>query len=251
MDAAAVEALIKSHVEKERERHNEELAKLRKSNEAADQLARQTAIDQEKAKFTKAGDKRVIQFLLETKNDLLDFQSCIKELQDSSSDPTSSLNEEFLQKCVFYNNKNMRRIAREIESYEIANNSKYGWLTEKLFRQNDVFDKQENSKAWFEIPEPSATTKEGRLKKAEKEAAKISQEREKAQKVETKDTLPSQYIAPRHVASAPAFVQAVPGASPRGNNRGRGQFRGGRGGTSGGVRSKSSVINIKTTYETK
>ena len=252
MDAAAVEALIKTHVEKERERHNEELAKLRKSNEAADQLARQTAIDQEKAKFAKAGDKRVIQFLLETKNDLLDFQSCIKELQDSSSDPTSSLNEEFLQKCVFYNNKHMRRIAREIESYEIANNSKYGWLTEKLFRQNDVFDKQDESrKAWFELPEPSATTKEGRLKKAEKEAAKITQEREKAQKVETKDTLPPQYIAPRHVASAPAFVQAVPGASPRGNNRGRGQFRGGRGGTSGGVRSKSSVINIKTTYESK
>ena len=75
MDAAAVEALIKTHVEKERERHNEELAKLRKSNEAADQLARQAAIDQEKAKFAKAGDKRVIQFLLETKNDLLDFKT--------------------------------------------------------------------------------------------------------------------------------------------------------------------------------
>ena len=147
MDAAAVEALIKTHVEKERERHNEELAKLRKSNEAADQLARQARIEQEKAKFLKAGDKRVMQFLLETKNDLLllDFQSCIKEFQDS--DTTGSLSEDFLNQCTFFNNKNMRRIGREMESYEIANNSKYGWLTEKLFRQNEVFDKQESTKA--------------------------------------------------------------------------------------------------------
>lgn len=238
MDAAAVEALIKAQLEKERERHNEELAKLRRSNEAADKLTRQAGIDQEKAKFTKAGDKRVIQFLLESKNDLVDFQSCVKEFQDASSDLTGSLTEDFLRKCVFFNNKNMRRIEREIESYEIANNSKYGWLTEKLFRQNEVFDKQESSKAWYELPEPKATEKEGKLKKAEKEAARISQEREKAQA-----------IAPGPV---PRVMTPIHQDIPRGRgNRGRGQTRGGRGATTGGVRSKSSVINIKTTYESK
>ena len=239
MDAAAVEALIKAHVEKERERHNEELAKLRRSNEAADQLARQAGIDQEKAKFTKAGDKRVIQFLLESKNDLMDFQSCVKEFQDSSTDLTGSDREDFLRKCGFFNNKNMRRIEREIESYEIANNSKYGWLTEKLFRENQVFDKQESSKAWYELPEPKAAEKEGKLKKAEREAARISQEREKAQ------------------ASAPGPRVMTPihqdsrGIARGGGNRGRGHTRGGRGAATGGVRSKSSVINIKTTYESK
>ena len=210
MDAAAVEALIKTHVEKERERHNEELAKLRKSNEAADQLARQARIEQEKAKFPKAGDKRVIQFLLDTKNDLLDFQICIKEFQDS--DLTGSPCEDFLKKCIFFNNKNMRRIGREIESYEIANNSKYGWLTEKLFRQNEVFDKQESTKAWYELPEPKAAEKEGKLKKAEKEAARISQEREKAQKVESKDVVSSKFSAPPpslgHVTT-PGYIQVI------------------------------------------
>ena len=230
MDAAAVEALIKTHVEKERERHNQELDKLRRSNEAADQLARQAEIDREKAKFTKSGDKRVIQFLLETKNDLLDFQSCIKEIQDSSSERSGEKIEDFLKKCAFYNNKNMRRIGREIESYEIANKSKYGWLTEKLFRQNEVFNKRNDEKAWYELPEPSAAEKEGKLKKAEKEAAKISQERENTQHVESRP--PSQFSPP------------APGPS----NRARGQSVRGRGGSFRGARSKSSVINIKTTY---
>ena len=251
MDAAAVEALIKTHVEKERERHNEELAKLRKSNEAADQLARQARIEQEKAKFPKAGDKRVIQFLLDTKNDLLDFQNCIKEFQDS--DLTGSLSEDFLKKCIFFNNKNIRRIGREIESYEIANNSKYGWLTEKLFRQNEVFDKQESTKAWYELPEPKAAEKEGKLKKAEKEAARISQEREKAQKVESKDLVSSQFSSPPsglgQFTTTPGYIQ-VTGSTTTTTQRGRGsggRGRGGRGSESRrGVAGKSSVINIKT-----
>lgn len=232
MDAAAVEALIKAHVEKERERHTEELARLRRSNEAVDQLARQTRIDQEKAKFRNYGDKRVIQFLLESKNDLEDFQIAVKEFEDSSSDLTESKSE-FLKKWISFNTKSMRRINREVESYEIANNSKYGWLTEKLFRQNEVFDKKENSKAWYELPEPSASEKELKLKKAEKEAARISQEKEKERKLESGGKSSSRDPGPLPDSLAHRGARA----------RGGGQARGGRG-ASGGVR----TINIKTSY---
>ena len=118
--------------------------------------------------------------------------------------------------------------------------------------QNEVFDKQESTKAWYELPEPKAAEKEGKLKKAEKEAARISQEREKAQKVESKDVVSSKFSVPPpslgHVTT-PGYIQVIGSStSQRGRGSGgRGQSRGGRGGASasGGVRSKSSVINIK------
>ena len=61
---------------------------------------------------------------------------------------------------------------KELESYEIANTSPFGWVTESCFNDN-LFESSDNSK-WYEKVEESPAKKQKRLREAEREAARLT-----------------------------------------------------------------------------
>ena len=81
----------------------------------------------------------------------------------------------FLRFFVQFGNQRVRKTKREIESYEIANSSTLGWLTEKCFNQQNMFQSglREGCSKWFENPEEPPAKKVKRLYEAERAAASI------------------------------------------------------------------------------
>ena len=67
-----------------------------------------------------------------------------------------------------------RKCKKELESYEIANHSVYGWQTEKCFNDN-LFDSSTDTK-WYEEDEESPAKKLKRLREAERAAASHSRQ---------------------------------------------------------------------------
>ena len=74
----------------------------------------------------------------------------------------------------------MRKNAKEIEAYYVANNSQYGWSTEKFYNQGDHFKtSSEKNEPWYEKEELSVEKKLTKLRAAEKEAKLHKQDRER------------------------------------------------------------------------
>ena len=71
-------------------------------------------------------------------------------------------------------NMRTRKCKKELESYEIANRSIYGWQTEKYFN-DDLFDSSSDTK-WYEEEEEPPAKKMKRLREAEKAAASHSRQ---------------------------------------------------------------------------
>ena len=61
--------------------------------------------------------------------------------------------ESFLKFFAKFSNMRTRKCKKELESYEIANRSVYGWQTEKCFNDN-LFDSSTDTK-WYEEDEES------------------------------------------------------------------------------------------------
>ena len=75
-------------------------------------------------------------------------------------------------------------IQKELESYEIAYRSRYSWLTEKYFREEDLFDTKEGD-AWYESEELTKDEKVKKLRSAERQASMaMHQKRQFAKRVD-------------------------------------------------------------------
>ena len=143
-------------------------------------LSRKLVIDQQKAKFKNPADKRAIAFLLDVQYDLTDFHDGFKKLLDAEGNlkdvaTNAALVEDFLKSVPVYGNKVFRKITREVESYNIANNSRYGWASEKFYRQEDTFVNNQGLDAapvrWYEQDDISKEDKVKKLHRAECQAA--------------------------------------------------------------------------------
>ena len=62
-----------------------------------------------------------------------------------------------------------RKNSREVEAYSVANQSQYGWMTEKFYRQGELFEK-ESDDVWYEKDDLTTDKKLSMLRNAEREA---------------------------------------------------------------------------------
>ena len=76
---------------------------------------------------------------------------------------------QYVKFFVKFSNMRTRKCKKELESYEIANRSVYGWQTEKYFNDN-LFDSSSDTK-WYEEEEEPPAKKMKRLREAERAVA--------------------------------------------------------------------------------
>ena len=62
-----------------------------------------------------------------------------------------------------------RKNSREVEAYSVANKSQYGWMTEKFYRQGELFEK-ESEDVWYEKDDLATDKKLSMWRNAEREA---------------------------------------------------------------------------------
>ena len=165
----------------------------RQKDKQAIELTRKLRIDQKKAAFKQPGDKRAVGFLQDIKFDIEDFWTNFKRVldeEDKVKDVVGNAEnvKKFLDYCTGFGNMMNRKINKEMEGYEVAKFSKYGWVAEKYFRQAEVFnDFDPEKQRWFEREEPCADDKVKKLRQAEKQAALASKHRKPfGQKFETR-----------------------------------------------------------------
>ena len=76
---------------------------------------------------------------------------------------------EFGEFCLRFANMRSRKNQKEVEAYKLANRSQYGWLTEKFYRQGELFEK-DSGESWYETDDLAADKKLSMLRTAEREA---------------------------------------------------------------------------------
>ena len=162
--AAQVKALVTMELEQQKDQKGIE-------------LSRKLRVDQKKAGFKNAADKRAVGFLYDLKFDVEDFFLNYKKVlnQDEQLLDVAENAEEvkkFLEFAEKFGNMLNRKITKEVEAYQVAKSSRYGWLAEKFFRQSETFsDFDTDAQKWYEVDEPSADDKVKKLRQAEKQAA--------------------------------------------------------------------------------
>ena len=183
MTLEQVKEMIEAAGETERNRHKVEMDVLKKQLEAAQEMSRKAAIEAETKKYRTPSDKKAIEFLFDEKFDLESLQEDIDRLigmEFVESDEAQKLAlidrkkveiREMLCNMLLHANKRLRKTRKEIELYEIAANSKYGWTTVKFYRQSEMFRKADSDEKWWEVDEMSEGDKTKKLRKAEKAAA--------------------------------------------------------------------------------
>ena len=142
-------------------------------------LARKLKVDQEKAKFEKPQDKRAVGFLMDSKfdnEDLLDsIRGCFSEDGELSDNKLAA--DQALKFIVDWGDMRSKKLAREHESYDVANRSRFGWSTEKFYRQEDIFKKEDDE--WWKSEELTPAEKLIKFNKAETKARFLSLDQKK------------------------------------------------------------------------
>ena len=149
-------------------------------------ILKQNKIVQEVKKFKSPAAKKAMSFLLDTKDD---WDDCMKQFEllldgDGNLIPLEEDNKDkvdaFLKFIVQFGNKRVRKTKREMESYEIANSSAHGWLTEQCYNQQNLFQSglSQGSSNWYDTPDEPPAKKTKRLFDAEMATASIVRSRE-------------------------------------------------------------------------
>ena len=160
--------LLEKYRREQREKEREQLNNLR-----------ELEIGQKVKKFKSPASKRAVSFLLESKNDwedcLTEFKPLLGEddkLDLNSLDEKKDKVESFLKFFNEFRKMKTRKEKKELESYEIANRSPFGWVTESCYNDN-LFESSDNTK-WYEKVEESPAKKQKRLREAEREATRLT-----------------------------------------------------------------------------
>ena len=173
MASKAKEMFDEIRAKYEAEKREKEEQKREKEEKQLHNL-RQCEIGQKVKKFKSPSAKRAVSYLLDDKND---WEDCYNEFKCLVGDDGNfiSLNENkdkvelFLKFFVKFSNMRTRKCKKELESYEIANRSVFGWQTEKCFNDN-LFDSSMDTK-WYEEEEEPPAKKLKRLREAERAVA--------------------------------------------------------------------------------
>ena len=152
---------------------------LEKKGGAID-LSRKMLIDQQKLKFKSPADKRAVSFMLDIQFDVEDHYEAFKKLLDDEGNLKDIVGnkaavEGFLKQVPTFGNKMHRKLSRELEAYNLANSSRFGWATEKFFRQEELFANSrglaDEKKKWFEVNDLSEEEKVKKMHRAERQAS--------------------------------------------------------------------------------
>ena len=139
MDKAAFDKLVKDAVD----------AELAKHEEKQKEILRSYQVEQEKKKFKTISSKRAAGFLVDSD---LDWDECFSKLNSmvgddgdivSLDDPSNKDKaQDFLKYFLKFGKMRQRKVKKELESYTIANNSSFGWMT-RAFTTRQIFLKVE------------------------------------------------------------------------------------------------------------
>ena len=171
---------VTAMIEESNRVRDEQWRQLLQTSKADKMLARKLKIDQEKAKFDKPQDKRAVGFLMDAKfdnEDLMDsIRGCFSEDGELSDNKMAADNA--LKFIVEWGEMRSKKIAREQESYDVANRSRFGWLTEKCYRQEDIFKKEDDE--WWKSEDLTPAEKSVKFNKAETKARFLSIDQKKS-----------------------------------------------------------------------
>ena len=188
-EADQVKAQFDAWLVLEKEKNQAERRREQANQKASLDMTRRMLTEQVKGKHKDPASKRAVGCLMDFKFDMEDFQSKYIRLVNpdkSLVDLNTNMEEvqSFLVYCSQFGNMMVRKIQKELESYEIANRSRYSWLTEKYFREEDLFDTKEGD-AWYESEELTKDEKVKKLRSAERQASMaMHQKRQFAKRVD-------------------------------------------------------------------
>ena len=145
-------------------------------------MSRKASIEIKKREFHRMEDKRAVGFICDLNYDLEDFFTKTKELLtnvgDADNEPqvvdvaeNKDKTTAFIKYCVAFGAKMSKKLNRQFESHQIANNSRGGWATVDFFHQSDLFDNNLKEKSWLDREEEGSEEKAKRLRNAERQAA--------------------------------------------------------------------------------
>ena len=144
-------------------------------DKASSDLTRKMRIDQVKSKFKDPASKRAVGNLTELQFDAEEFQSNFLKLVKPDKTIVAVKDnveeaERFLNFCLSFGNKLIRKLSREVECYDIANRSPHGWAAVKYFKEEGIFNNKDAT-AWYEKEELEKDEKVKKLRNAERQAS--------------------------------------------------------------------------------
>lgn len=185
---------------KEFERRIEEAESRNKLNI---QLSRKMKITQEQQKYQDPASKRGVGFIIENSFDLMDLRQAAEPLVEEGENKQAVIKESateeekdaFILFCVQYIRRRELKDEKEIEDYQMANNSRYGWLVPKFYAQGDMF---RGLDALDEVPEMLSTSEKiSRFRQAETQAKFFTLDKAKSSKGGFNDFGSSSFNNPR------------------------------------------------------
>ena len=160
MSAAELKAL--------KEETEAKINKLKEMNETGIKYAQKMRIEQEMSKYKDPASKRGVQFIMGCQFDLENLLSLITPLFDEEGALLENKHEEkdiALRAIRDWGIDREKKNRTEREAYAMSNRSRHGWLTEKFFRQDDIFLGEGEERA-----ELTASEKVSRFRAAEAQA---------------------------------------------------------------------------------
>ena len=172
MDAKTVQWIVDKALAEQREKFTEQFKEM-------NAFQRKMKIEQMKAGYKSPADKRAVGYLADEDFDWKDFSEALQAITENEKllDVGTHAQEfaKFGKFCLRFANMRSRKNLKELEAYKVANESRYGWMTEKCYRQGEIFQ-EESGDVWFEKDDLTAEEKLESFREAEK-SAKLALER--------------------------------------------------------------------------
>ena len=180
MNVAQVQEMINASLQQQQAKAKEEVDRLKEQLKVSNRFARDLKIEQAKKKFEHAGEKRAVGYLEQESLDLDEQSSKFVSLFPADEDgivkpvitnQNKEAVEEYLAELFDFFNMRDRFNRREKEAYQVALSSDGNWLTEKFYRAEEMFQKDDKI-PWYEKEELSSEKKLEKFRKAESDAKK-------------------------------------------------------------------------------
>ena len=172
MDAKTVQWIVDQALAEQQKKFTEQLKEM-------NAFQRKLKIEQMKASYKSPADKRAVGYLADEDFDWKDFSEALQAITENGEllDVGTHAQEfaKFGEFCFRFATMRSRKNLKESEAYKVANESRYGWMTEKFYRQGEIFQK-ETDDVWFENDDLTTEEKLDSFRQAEK-CAKLALEK--------------------------------------------------------------------------
>lgn len=156
-----------------REEYNKKIEAIQIASKSNLKFAQKMRVDQEKAKYKDPSSKRAVEFILGCQFDLEEVLGELLPLFDEDGEVVEGKAAEkdaFIKFMKNWGLERERKNKEEKEAYAMANSSRYGWRTEKFYRQDDIFLEEGEKKTALSVQE-----KLSKFRAAESQAKYYSQ----------------------------------------------------------------------------